>query len=202
MQIQIANSVWDCGDSTSKLIEVLSSIEFFLQENELYVSHLLVEEDEVFENYKEYLINHESNIQTVTIVVVTLAELINQLVISTSSYLDRVLPEVQLLSNQFYQGASSETWSKFAQLIDGLQWISQMLFSIDQINHGLKGLTFVTKERPEFETLIRNMQDAVVNTDTILLGDVLQFEIIPMLTTIHEGFKLIMEQKVVSTHVN
>jgi hypothetical protein len=112
---------------------------------------------------------------------------IRELILTADEYLSGALPEIHHLVDEYYAGATESTWTKFAQLLEGLQWIHFMLAEVEKQCGQLKpfqGYGMIELLQP-----IAALEEAVRNQDQIYMADVIRFEIVPQLEQLHEQVK-------------
>ena len=108
---------------------------------------------------------------------------------SAIEYLGRAQPEVEKLGAAFYQGPNEDTWNQFSQLLEGLQWLLEVgtvleSFRPEQQTSAQWGA--------EFKEKIKLLSEAMANSDHVLLGDLLQYEISPLFSSLDEEFRKIL----------
>lgn len=202
MNVHFLGSTWKYHNNLASIDELFAKIEESLEEGQLYISHLVIDDEEIFEDYKVFFATHIEQIQEVKIVVTTLVDMVNEILRSTESYLDRALPEMQILIDQFYQGPSSETWEKFAQMLEGLQWILQMVQSVDQLNKDTVEWAKYNTIAENIQALLIGMEEAVGNFDAVLLADLLHYELMSLLNALRQHLQHTIKHKVVNKYVN
>ena len=55
----------------------------------------------------------------------------NDLLISAENYLERAKPELMILAQAFSEESTKDIWSDLEQLLEGIQWLDDMLKVID-----------------------------------------------------------------------
>ncbi|MEX1028736.1 MAG: hypothetical protein WDZ91_01675 [Paenibacillaceae bacterium] len=200
MHVQVQDHRWDFNNTSSAVDELIQRMELLLEDNPYYVSHMVIDGIEVYEDYREYLLDHLTDTLDIHIAMVTVEEMANEILLSTQSYLDRAIPEILIVINEFYQGPTSESWDKFAQLLEGIQWIQQMIQSMDIIEEAsLEWGQFVSISQ-KLDEITMDMQEAVENKDAVEIGDNLKYELMPQLEVLTEQLQHI--SKVVNKHAN
>jgi hypothetical protein len=200
MRVQVLEHTWEFSNTEGSVEELFRRIEDLLQTDQYYVSLMLIDGIEIFEEYQEYITDRLTETLDINISLVTKQEMINEIVGSTESYLERAIPEIQALVAEFYQGPTSETWDKFSELLEGIQWIHQMIHSMDIVEESsIEWGQFISIAQKLDEVSIQ-MQEAVEHKDVVQLGDQLNYELLPQLQDLQE--KLQQISKVVNKNVN
>src|SRR5690606_16279817 len=98
----------------------------------------------------------------------------------------RAVPEIEILSNEFYKTPEKETWNKLTQLIEGMNWIIESFTMID-VNRELKSIVssyeewnMYSKHIYKLGELIKEFQEILENQDFISVADILSYEIVPL----------------------
>lgn len=95
--------------------------------------------------------------------------------ISIHAFIDEALPQLNTLFLSFYEVPTEVSWMELANLVESLQWISKA-----------KQLT-MSSILPDFTEAMNQMEVAIFQKDTGLIGDVIQFEIIPQFEQVREA---------------
>ena len=123
------------------------------------------------------------------------------ILLSTVDYLERAIPEIEILSNEFYKTPSRESWKKLMDLIEGIKWIMDTFAAIDS-NEQLKNIVnsyeewnTYAKDIYELNELIIEFEEILENSDFVSTADILSYEIIPLFNNMKEKLlKLISEE--------
>ena len=92
--------------------------------------------------------------------------LVNETLISANNYIDNAIPIIKELAELFYQQPDDKAWGQLTDLFEGIQWILQTLGHIDSIN--------------DLDTIVPEIENAILHRDNILIGDMLLYEIVPI----------------------
>src|SRR5690606_4371313 len=145
-----------------------------------YFSHFIANGVEMYEDLEQYLEINLYSIQELRIISKTVREFVNDLLLTAEDYLVRAIPEISLLTHDFYQNPTSESWNKFTQLLDGIQWLIQMTQSINSVHEKPgKWMTYLKRVKL-LENELKVLGEAVGNNDNILIADLLLYEILPI----------------------
>lgn len=130
-----------------------------------------------------------------------LGQIINETVHSMVSYLERALPELSGLASEFYQGADETTWETFGHFLDGIGWIMSVLeeLSNPELIENPEG---VSHRYNDISGNIRELQEAMENSDLIAIADILRYEMIPLLETLKEEMEDAANSRVVLDDLN
>ena len=149
-----------------------------------YYSHLVVDGETIYEDPLYYLEEHLSRTKCIEVIVKTPREFINDLMLTAEAYIKGAKPEIEVLIEAFYQNPTSENWSQFSQLLEGIQWLNQITVLIEKIPEKPRNWTAFIEKATALEAALRNLQEAVENNDSILIADMIQYEILPVMEAI------------------
>jgi len=175
--------------STEKVIGIIND---FLQDK-FYFSHFIVDGKEVMEDPEKYLLKHLLDINSIEIIALTAKEFINDLLMSTEEYIERAVPQIKTLTDEFYNNPSSTSWVELGRLFEGMQWISTMIETVDQSAVRPSKWTEVMVNYVIMQAELRNLEEALENTDTVLIADLLQYEILPIFESLLTETKMIID---------
>ena len=179
MQLKILDQVFTFKNEAAALEEIFAKINEFLDESGLVLSHLKVDDTEVYADYYNYLKERVDRINLIEVEVRTIAGILQDALLTAEEYLEQALPEIEALAAEFYQGPSGESWARFQQLLDGVDWLNQLITVIDQAatkpEQWQDYLAVVDRLRNE----LQNLAEALENQDYVVIGDLLTYEIIP-----------------------
>lgn len=179
MQVKILDRVFTYENEPAVLERIFDTINEFLADTGLIFSHLKVDDTEVYADHYNYLKERIDRIELIEVEVRTVSEMLRDVLLTAEEYLEQALPEIELLAAEFYQGPSEESWARFQQLLEGVEWLNQLVAVIDQ-NKAKPGnwqdyTVMVDRLRDE----LQNLEEALENQDYVVMGDLLNYEIIP-----------------------
>ena len=122
-------------------------------------------------------------IKTLEIEVSTLSDVIDKNIENADAYLIRLIPGIEKSVELFRTGNEQEANQFFINIIDGIDWLSQVLdmilaakaISPDTVFDGKS----IQDRQASLVDFTQQMVDANKNKDWILLADVLEYEILP-----------------------
>lgn len=152
--------------------------------NRFYFSHLVADGVEIYEEPEQYLEQHLHEITELEIMAKTEQEFVNDLLLTAEEYIKRAVPEIEVLADQFYNNPDQESWNKFGQLLEGLQWFTHMIQTIDSVDQKPENWMNYLKASMSVEEELKNLKEALGNNDHILMADIINYEILPYFTTL------------------
>lgn len=178
MFIKIADKIYNSDQSKTNL-DVLTFINDKLREENLVPVKVIIDEKTIEQDYEEYLLNQLVMPESIEIFAVSRNKLFNDMLNSARSYLEQSIPQIQNLVDEFYAGPKSETWNRFEQFIEALQWLMSFTQEIETQDIGLSshGKSNFPKQ---LNTVIQSLAEAVQSSDAIQIGDIIQYEILAL----------------------
>ena len=124
-----------------------------------------------------------SEIETLEIEISTLSDIVNKNIENADAYLIRLIPGIEKSVELFRMGNEQEANKFFINIIDGIDWLSQVLdmilaakaISPDAVFDGKS----IQDRRTSLVDFTQQMVDANKNQDWVLLADLLEYEILP-----------------------
>jgi hypothetical protein len=189
LKVYMQNQELEINNEQSDVDSLFNQINATLEKSGLYLSHMSIDGIEVYDDYYEYILDKLDEVKIIHIEMITLRTWIDNMMVSMKDYVDRIVPETSILSDQFYQNRTT-AWEDFVKLMEGLQWITSTLNVIDSLskeqsyyanwNDFLQLFTSIQQE-------LKDLEDAVHNKDTVLIGDILEYEVKPLLENLQKS---------------
>lgn len=167
--------------------EIMTKINELLTD-QYYYSHLIVDEVEVYEEPESYFLKRQESISTIEIAVKTVQEFVNEVLIMADNYLKRAIPEMKVLADGFYQNPKADKWNDFSVMLEGMQWLNQLVDSIDKAKERPGNWNECIKHAFQLEIELKNLEKAVVNIDSVLIADIIQYELLPVYEALRVEF--------------
>ncbi|MDC0761731.1 hypothetical protein POF51_13575 [Brevibacillus sp. AG] len=201
MRLSIIDEEYIFENTSSAMMQLLEVISAKTNENDLLVSHLTVNGVEVFSDFESYLNENLSDVETVVVYTTNSSKLVNEIMLSTEEYVNRAIPQVKSLSEQFYQGATNDSWLAFGEMLEGLQWFQQTSLFIQNQAFQPELLNFAA-ETLDFTDELRSLEEAVEQQDVVLIGDIILYEILPQFEEISAKIGEINSNEVLDNVIN
>lgn len=168
--------------------EVIESINRFLGD-QFYFSHLLVDGKEVLENPEQFLLENIAEVSTLEVIAIPAKEFVNELLLSAEEYTERAIPHIKILFDEFYINPTQKNWIELSEMFEGIQWLLSMIETIDNSIVRPSNWTEVITSVAELKEELENLEDALENTDTVLVADMLQYEVLPVFELLETEIK-------------
>jgi hypothetical protein len=196
------DNVIELDNDSDNTEHIFNSIIEHLRKENLQFSHLIIDGEEIYTNYNRYIIDNIENIKKIEVVAISIDEMVKQSITSTEQYANNAIPLINKLAEEFYQKPNENTWSQLTDLFEGIQWIIQ---SITQINSIESANDIVSdyniwdeyvQEVSKLNDIIPELENAILNKDNILIGDMLLYEIVPVFETMVGKLSLLISEAV------
>lgn len=186
MKVYILDKVLEYNNHKSVIDNMFQEIDSILGKSNYFFSHLVVDDLEVYEDYQDYFIDNIKHIREVKVISGTIKELAQNIIITTIDYLNRAVPEINVLSSEFYKTPTTQSWNKFSDLLEGITWIVDSFAAIDT-NERLKDIVSsyeewncYAKEVYLLQELLSELEENIENKDIVSLADMLSYELSPL----------------------
>lgn len=145
----------------------------------------------------DFLDKLETGIDKVEIVTKSPFDLVVEGLVEGTGYLPRLINGLNETSNHFREGNINRGIKKFQQGIDGLNWLNHLLVGLDlyiysdsQFKDNIKCYT----DTKEFSGIIKELLSAWENEDYVLISDLVEYELVPVLEKCHTAFLQLLDQ--------
>lgn len=181
--------------------QIIEQINLWLNDT-YYFSHLVADSVDIYEDPEQYLDGDLKNINKLEVIARTAGEFTNDILLSAAAYLTGANQELEKLSESFYKNPSNETWQNFGDMLEGMQWLNQIVLSIDQMKEKPQNWDEFLKLAATLEVELKNMEEAVENQDFILIGDIIQYEIMPLYGELEKEIQTTIDNEGIRHDVN
>ncbi len=186
MKIHILDKTLEYENNMKAYDKLSSYIDDLVNKSNLIFSHLIIDGVEIYQDYYDYFLDNIKNIEEVIVITKTIKEMYREIILSTVDYIERALPQVEILSNEFYKTSSKDSWAKLTDLIDGIKWIMDTFIMIDN-NNQLKDLVnsyeewnLYARDIYSLRELLAEFEEVLANSDYVSIADILSYELIPL----------------------
>lgn len=180
MKVSIMDEVKEVKNTHTAFEQIEGIINDSITNSGFYLSHMNIDGVEIFTDYEFYIEDHLSHIENIKIEVKSTEEFADEILTSIYDYAQRAVSEIKVLSEAFYHSPSAETWGSLHDLIEAIQWMHEAINSINNENKQPANWNSYLSIIKEFESIFPNLMEALETKDSILTGDILQYEIAPV----------------------
>ncbi|SFM23656.1 hypothetical protein SAMN04487943_110116 [Gracilibacillus orientalis] len=172
-------------DNTNNIKAVIQAVNKLIG-TELILSHLIIDDQTIYIDYETYIGDHLKDIHVINVIGRTKPEFINETLLTAETYLENSFTVINKLIDQLLKQPSDDTWKTFTQLTDGIQWLTDIIFMIDRMEERPTNWQAYVEVYHQLEENVAELADALDNQDTILIADVINYEIKAIFETLIE----------------
>ncbi len=164
-----------------------------LLEDKYYFEYFVLNRTEKIENPEELLSRNLKDETVLELIATEAAEFVRNLLESTYNYIENANPNIEILVDKFYSHPSPNEWKDLSDLFEGIDWIFSMVNVIENSKFHPSNWSEVVKDISNFESELSNLEEALENTDSVLIADILKYEALPVFQTIKEQVELALK---------
>lgn len=172
---------------------ILEKVSELIEQKDTVFSHLLVDGEEVYENHEQYVNDRIDNIECIEIVTFKTKEMIWETLQSVNNYFERAIPALNDLVDESFEQYTETTWTNIGDLFEGLQWILQFKQFTESAEEQPAGWDNFAENFAECEEQFTPMLEAIEAQDTVLISDILAYEIAPAYEELAENVKTMLQ---------
>ncbi len=202
MKLHMLDQVIEYENKEDNIDSMLDKINQTISNSGLILSHLIVDGYELYGNFYGYFLDNIRYIEKVEVVAKTIAETSQEIILSTMDYIERVCPQIEMLSNEFYKTPNEDSWGNLINLIEGFNWIIDGFTSIDS-NPQLKNIVksyeqwnLYAQDVYSLKELMGEFEEILRDTDLVSIADILSYEIVPIFEDMKEKLGKIIGERV------
>ena len=192
MILKIENQTFEYDNTPEALVDMLAQIESTIEAASKILSHMVIDDVEIYEDFYSYFQDNIRLIQEVEVLTLTYKELVDEILGSTVTYLRRAAGQTEDLSNKFYKEPLAQDWNDLKDLLTGIGWMVESFASIDSDPR----LSFVVSSYEAWNEyagavhtlseILADFEDAITDQDNVGMADLLQYEIAPLFVEMEE----------------
>lgn len=159
------------------LEEVLNAILKSRQDS--YVRRIWLDGQEVSSSTPDTLKTSSATVDLLELELAQLKDLLANNLSNAKEYLEKLIPGFQKAADLFRMGNEQEANKFYLQIIDGIDWFSQVVLTIiNAQQHVLDGQGLEERQK-KLNELMGQMLEANKNQDWVLMADLLEYEMVP-----------------------
>ena len=162
--------------------EVINSI--VKQTPGIYIRRIWLDEKEFPPYGLETLEKDPSNIKSLKVELANLEDLVTTNLTNVLDYLQKLIPGFEKAADLFRMGNQQEANKYYLQILDGIDWFTQVVNVImspdggEVMIHGSENESLEVRHKKHTD-LMSQMLEANKNQDWVLLADLLEYEMVP-----------------------
>ena len=149
-----------------------------------YIRRIWLDDQEFPSDDREALQKKPSDIDSLEVELANLKDLVATNLANALDYLKKLIPGFEQAADLFRAGSEQEANKYYLQILDGIDWFSQVVSVIMSPDEGETELPDTDDESLEVRQkkltdLMSQMLEANQNQDWVLLADLLEYEMVP-----------------------
>ena len=149
-----------------------------------YIRRIWLDDQEFPSNDREALQKKPSDIDSLEVELANLKDLVATNLANALDYLKKLIPGFEQAADLFRAGNEQEANKYYLQILDGIDWFSQVVSVIMSPDKGETEMPDTDDESLEVRQkkltdLMSQMLEANQNQDWVLLADILEYEMVP-----------------------
>lgn len=198
MKLFILKETFELDNNTESIEKIFDYIKQAIDETEYNFSYMLVDGEEINDEFELYLEDNIKFIEEVKVVMLTTKEMIMDNLITIDDYVERAIPIINNLANKFYKEADADDWNQISELFEGIGFIFHTLQSIDTMENlnelvpNYEAWNEYVSETKALDDVIKELNSAIQNGDTVLIGDMLSYEVVPVFEKMKEKLSVLV----------
>lgn len=186
MKIYVLDEVLEYENSEKAIDDMFNEIDEIISKSNYTFSHLEIDGYDVYTDFHEYFVDNIRNIEEVKVIAKTFKEFAEEILNTTANYLEDAIPEIQILSDEFYKSPAQESWKKLADLIEGIKWVMDSFVIVDRSNDiesivkSHETWNLYAKDIHSLREIIGEFEEILRNEDLVSTADILSYEVAPL----------------------
>ena len=167
------------GETVSAILDAMVQ-----QTPDSYIRRIWLDDQEFPSDDREALQKKPSDIDSLEVELANLKDLVATNLANALDYLKKLIPGFEQAADLFRAGSEQEANKYYLQILDGIDWFSQVVSVIMSPDEGETELPDTDDESLEVRQkkltdLMSQMLEANENQDWVLLADILEYEMVP-----------------------
>src|SRR5690625_5175342 len=163
----------------SALTAIFEKVSELIGQKDTVFSHLVIDGVDVYEEHEAYMNERINEIMNIEIVTKSTKEMIWETMVSVHEYLERAVPALNELVDGGYENFAEKTWEGINQLSEGMQWTLQFKVFTQGVTVRPANWEEIEESFEACEEAFAQLLAAVEVKDTVLISDILAYEITP-----------------------
>lgn len=183
ISVELLDRVFQCDSSMQGAKEIMISIDNVVSELGMIIDCMDIDDNKIYSDYEKYIEENIDDIKSIHVNLITKDENIINILNTTYSYIQRVLPELQQIINSFYTGEKTPAIiDNLESLTEGITWIffvgREIIDNYNQNKYIAVMLNMgYGEDINRLGEVFTDFRDAIMNMDYILIADILSYEV-------------------------
>lgn len=186
MKIYILGEIFEYENKKDNIDNIFDKINKKISASNLILSHLIVDEYELYDNFYDYFLDNIKHIEEIEVVTKTIVETSQEVILYTIDYIAKMIPRIEMLSDEFYGAPDADSWNRLAGLLEGINWIIDGFISIDfstelkNIVNSYEQWNLYARDVYLLREILTRFEQIFEDSDFISIADMLFYEIVPV----------------------
>jgi hypothetical protein len=183
IKVEVLDRVFQYDSSEKGAEDIIKSVEDTAVQSGLILDYMDIDGNRIYAEYDEYIRENIGSIKDIFVRFVTEDEFVKDIIQTTYSYIQGVLPEIQPIIDSLYTGQKDAGHiDNLGDLMEGIAWIFSVNLEIIAKYPGNKFLSSLLslnygENIQRLEEVFNELKAAIMNMDYILIADILNYEI-------------------------
>ncbi len=202
MKIYILGEVLEYENCRDNIDNIFDKINKKVSDSNLILSHLIVDEYELYDGFYDYFLDNIKHIEEIKVVTKTIVETSHEVILYTMDYIEKMIPGIEILSDEFYGIPDVDSWNKLANLIEGINWIIDGFVSIDlstelkNIVNSYEQWNLYARDVYLLREILMKFEQIFDISDLVFIADMLFYEIVPIFEDMKEKLEKIIGESI------
>lgn len=199
MKLFILEETFELENNIGSVEKIFDYIKQALDETEYNFSYMIIDGEEIYDEFEIYLEDNIKFIEEVKVIMLTTKEVVRDNLITIYEYVGGGIPLISSLADKFYREPEKDDWNQLGELFEGIGFIFHTLESVDSMENlneivsNYEVWNEYVSEVKSLNEVINELNSAVENKDTVLIGDLLSYEIVPVLEKMKEKLHVLVK---------
>lgn len=165
--------------------EVLDAI--LKSRHDSYIRRIWLDGEETSATAQDTLMTSPSSVGLLELELASLEDVLAINLANAKDYLEKLIPGFQKAADLFRMGSEQEANKYYLQILDGIDWFSQVVQSIVKSQGKDPEEQSLLDRQEKLTELMAQMLEANENQDWVLMADLLEYEMVPFYTDWQEA---------------
>jgi hypothetical protein len=181
--VELLDRVLQFDSSEKGADAVILSVTDAVSQSGMIIDCMYIDGIKVYYEYDKYIKENINNIQNIHVNLITEDEFVIDILHTSHSYIEGVLPRLQQIIDSLYTGDKDPAIiDNLADLTEGITWIFSVGREIVDKYYESKYLKFMldmdySGDIQRLEEAFAELKNAIMNMDYILIADILNYEV-------------------------
>lgn len=162
--------------SDLNLSQILEEVRSALDQK--IIKKIIINEVEVNERYLQGSLIEKEDVDKIRFILQDTQSLIEETLVEIDNYLPKLKKGCIEAANLFRNGKINNANEKYQNILEGINWYSQIITNIVNLINGKKYIIKINDKLIALNEILSELMQAYKNEDNILLADILEYELV------------------------